>query len=137
MWNVLDEGTRFQLASHISKERYIEDARRAFQKAKNNGRHHRPKYVITDGLPSYIRAVKKEFAPTVTKIKHIHNVGMWDKVNNNVLERLHGTVREQNKVQRGLKKEDAQIINGQRIYYNFIRPHQALGGATPSQVAGG
>ncbi len=136
LWNAMDEGTRYQLSEYISKEKYIEDARKAFQKAKNNGRHHRPKYIITDGLPSYIRAIKKEFAPSVTRIKHIHNVGIKDQVNNNVLERLHGTVRERNKVQRGLKKVDTQIINGQRIYYNFIRPHQALGGATPSQVAG-
>lgn len=53
LWNTIDEGARFQLASHISKERYIEDARNAFQKAKNNGRHRKPKYIISDGLPSY------------------------------------------------------------------------------------
>lgn len=136
VWNSMDDGTRYQLAEHISKERGIIDARNAFKKAKNNDRHHRPKCIITDGLPSYIRAVKKEFAPTVNRVKHIHNVGIRDRVNNNVMERLHGTHRERNKVQRGLKKEDTLIIPGQRIYYNFIKPHQSLGGATPSQVAG-
>ncbi len=136
LWNALDEGTRFQLAGHISKEKYIEDARKAFQKAKNNGRHHRPKYIVTDGMHAYKRAIKKEFAPSATGVKHINNVGIKDQVNNNALERLNGTVREREKIIRGLKKEDTPILKGQRIFYNYIRPHQSLGGATPSQIAG-
>jgi len=56
--------------------------------------------------------------------------------NNNIIERLHWTIRERNKVQRGLKKEETPIIEGLRIYYNFIRPHESLGGKTPAEVAG-
>lgn len=37
---------------------------------------------------------------------------------------------------RGLKKEDTPITRGFQIYYNFIRPHQALNGKTPAQKAG-
>jgi len=39
---------------------------------------------------------------------------------------------------RGFKsKNTAQaLISGFRTYYNFIRPHTALNGSTPSQVAG-
>jgi hypothetical protein len=29
-----------------------------------------------------------------------------------------------------------QIAEGQRILYNFVKPHQALEGKTPAQVAG-
>ena len=38
---------------------------------------------------------------------------------------------------RGLDSEDlAQtIIDGDRIYYNFICPHMALNGLTPAEVA--
>ena len=55
----------------------------------------------------------------------------------NMVERLHGTIRQRNKVMRGLGDETtAQIMmNGMRIYYNFIRPHTALDGKTPAQVA--
>lgn len=28
------------------------------------------------------------------------------------------------------------LIEGLRIYYNFIRPHMALNGKTPAEVAG-
>jgi len=57
-------------------------------------------------------------------------------VNNNRIERFHGTVRERNKVMRAIKKPDSTIIEGQRIYYNHIRPHMALEGKTPAEVAG-
>ena len=54
-----------------------------------------------------------------------------------MVERLHGTIRQRNKVMRGLdNKQTAQtMLDGMRIYYNFLRPHSALGGKTPAQKA--
>ncbi|MGQ9642181.1 MAG: hypothetical protein ACUVUF_08740 [Candidatus Bathycorpusculaceae bacterium] len=37
---------------------------------------------------------------------------------------------------RGLKKEESDILEGLRIYYNFIRPHMALNGMTPAENGG-
>jgi len=39
---------------------------------------------------------------------------------------------------RGLKDEPTArtIIDGFRIYYNFIRPHMALKGKTPAEACG-
>lgn len=37
------------------------------------------------------------------------------------------------KVQRGWKAHKSAIAEGQRIYYNFIKPHQALNGKTPAE----
>jgi hypothetical protein len=39
---------------------------------------------------------------------------------------------------KGLKDEPTArtIIDGFRIYYNFIRPHMALNGKTPAEMAG-
>jgi len=48
----MDEGTRFQLASVISRGGKIEDGRRAFRMAKQIGKM-KPKFVITDGLGVY------------------------------------------------------------------------------------
>jgi len=45
-------------------------------------------------------------------------------------------IREITKTQRGLKKEDTPIIDGERIYYNYIRPNQALDGKTPAEMGG-
>jgi hypothetical protein len=48
----------------------------------------------------------------------------------------HGTIRQREKTMRGLKVEDTPIVDGNRIYYNFIKPHEALEGKTPSEKAG-
>jgi transposase-like protein len=60
-----------------------------------------------------------------------------DSTNNNLVERLNGTVREREKVMRGFKKEESaqQILEGFRAYYNFIRKHQSLNGKTPAETA--
>jgi transposase-like protein len=134
LWNVMDEETRFLLASVISKERRVEDARRAFKTAKQSAKG-KPKYVVTDGLQAYYKAFNKEFYDHHQSVKHIRNVGFRDKTNNNLIERLHGTVREREKVMRALKKSQTPIIDGKRIYYNFIRPHQSLGSNTPAEMA--
>jgi hypothetical protein len=39
-------------------------------------------------------------------------------------------------VQRGWKSKKSQIAEGQRIYYNFVKPHMALEGKTPAQNSG-
>ncbi|MDI6904516.1 MAG: integrase core domain-containing protein [Candidatus Bathyarchaeia archaeon] len=61
-----------------------------------------------------------------------------DPVNNNIVERLQGTIRERDKVMRGMDGEitGQDLINGLRIYYNFIRPHMSLNGKTPAEEAG-
>jgi len=42
------------------------------------------------------------------RVKHVRNVGFKDKVNNNIIERFHGTIRERNKVLRAMKKRELQ-----------------------------
>ena len=36
----------------------------------------------------------------------------------------------------GRKVETTPIIEGHRLYYNFIKPHEVLDGKTPSEEAG-
>src|SRR5215212_5078967 len=55
---------------------------------------------------------------------------------NNRVERLNGTLRERVKVQRGWKSHKSAIAEGQRIQYNFVKPHLALEGDTPAKKAG-
>ena len=40
------------------------------------------------------------------------------------------------KVMRVLRTLESATLDGQRIYYDHIRPHQGLNGKTPAQVAG-
>jgi transposase-like protein len=136
LWNVMDEKTRFQLASVVSTERRVRDARMVFQKAKKNAGGRKPKFIVTDGLPAYRHAVNKEFTTNTSETEHLWNVGITHHPNNNHVERLHGTIRQREKVMRGVKIDSTPIIEGHRLYYNFIKPHEALDGRTPSEEAG-
>jgi len=37
---------------------------------------------------------------------------------------------------RGVKNSNTPIVEGHRLYYNFIKPHESLEGKTPSEEAG-
>ena len=140
LWNVMDEFTRFHLASVISKERKTENARKAFQVAKKRSHNDKPRCVVTDGLQSYNKAINKEFHTVKKETIHIGNTGIRGKCYkdakfyNNIVERLNGTVRDRNKTQRGLEKQDSVFIKGHQLYYNFIRPHEGLNGYTPRSL---
>ena len=56
--------------------------------------------------------------------------------NNNRIERLNGTLRKRVKVHHGWKTVKTQLAEGQRIQYNFVKPHMALEGKTPANAAG-
>jgi hypothetical protein len=57
-------------------------------------------------------------------------------MNNNKMERLNGEIRDREKVMRGLKKEDTPILKGYQLFHNYLRPHEALKGKTPSEACG-
>ena len=134
----MDEETRFMLVSTISKKRNVQDARKVFQKAKETAKS-KPEYIVSDGLPAYIKAFKKEFFTLKNpRTKHIRKPRFIDHANNNIVERLNGTVREREKVMRGMKNDITaeELVNGFRTYYNFVRPHQSLDGKTPAEASG-
>lgn len=56
--------------------------------------------------------------------------------NNNKMERFNGELRDREKVMRSLKTPDPPIISAIQIYPNYVRPHMALEGKTPAELAG-
>ena len=83
-------------------------------------------------LRSYKKAFNSEFYDHHQSCHHIADVALQESLNN-VLERMHGSIREREKVMRGIKVEDTPIIPMNQIYYNFIRPHSALDGKDASR----
>jgi putative transposase len=133
LWNVMDKDTRFLLASKVSENRDANGAIAAFQEAIRNANGNLPIAVNTDAHKSYKEGVSKALA----SVEHVSKCGVnKPHANNNRIERLNGTLRERVKVQRGWKSKKSQIAEGQRIHYNFVKPHQALDGKTPAQNAG-
>jgi transposase-like protein len=136
LWNVMDRKTRFLLASKVSKHRDVGGAVRAFMEARKNAGESQPEKVFTDGLDKYKEGIAFGFSGA-QKPEHIAKMGVGKPhANNNRVERLNGTLRERVKVQRGWKSMKSKLAEGQRLHYNFVKPHMALEGQTPADSAG-
>jgi putative transposase len=136
LWNLMDDTTRFWISSKISQRREIADARAVFQDQKQ--KTGKPKAIIHDGLPSYNEAFQREYYTKKNpRVKNIRSISVRNEGLNSRLERLNGTMRDREKVMRGMhSKESAQkIIEAMRIHYNYCREHSNLG-TTPAEQAG-
>lgn len=133
-WDIIDEGTRFLLASHLSKSRTTLDAatimRRAWQRADKA-----PKFIISDQLAAYNDGIELVFG---AHSKHIQAKGLTHEINTNIIERFHSTIKSRTKVLRGFKTAGTaeQLLDGFLLHYNFFRPHMSLKDKTPAEVAG-
>jgi putative transposase len=136
LWNLMDDTTRFWISSKISQRREVADARAVFQDAKDKSTM--PKAIIHDGLPSYNEAYQKEYYTLKNpRVKNIRSISVRNEGLNSRVERLNGTMRDREKVMRGMHSaESAQkIIEAMRIHYNYCREHSKLG-TTPAEQAG-
>lgn len=133
---IMDDETRYWIAQEVAESKHKHDARRIFQMAKKvTGT--KPMTLITDGLPAYHDAYKKEFWTLRNpRTEHIRHIKIRGDHNNNKMERLNGEIRDREKVTRGLKKEDTPILKGYQIFHNFIREHEGLDGKTPAEACG-
>jgi hypothetical protein len=135
LWNVMDRKTRFLLASKVSRSRDVSGAASAFMEAIKNAGDSQPEKIFNDGPDKYKEGISFEFSGQ-SKPEHVARMGVGKPhANNNRVERLNGTLRERVKVRRGWKSYQTPIAEGQRIAYNFVKPHMALEGQTSSQAA--
>lgn len=109
LWNTLDARTIFQLVSMIAEMRDMQDAKRTFKKSKEMARK-KPHLVITDGLPTYKSAFDSEFCDHYKSCMHIADVALHSAMNNAVERMRHGSIREREKVTRGLKKHEHALL---------------------------
>ena len=135
LWNVMDAKTRFILAAYITHERDLKAATKVMKMARELAANP-PETIRTDRLPAYPRAIKIAFGKG--NIEHIQTDGIAAVVNNNLSERLQGTIKERNKVLRGFKRPASaqQYLDGWVLDYNYFRPHHALGKVRPASKAG-
>lgn len=135
LFNVMDAKSRFQLSAYLSKERTTRAAATALAMARERA-NNAPKEVRTDGLRSYREAVPRPF-PT-SEVRHVVSKGIRAEINNNLSERLQGTVRDRDKTLRGLKHPDTgqNYLDGLVVHYNYFRPHGGLDGKKPAEGAG-
>jgi transposase-like protein len=134
---MMDDETRFWIAYEVAESKQKHDARSLFYESMKVA-DKTPATLITDGLQSYHVAFKKVYSwrRTDKKPEHIREITLRGTVHNNKMERMNGEIRDREKVMRGLKIEDTPILKGYRLYHNYIRPHEALNGKTPADLAG-
>lgn len=134
LWNVMDKETRYVLAARLSRHRNKAAAIKIMEKAMAAAEEP-PKTVTTDGLEAYVEAVETVFPKST---KHIKGAGILSEVNNNLAERLQGTVRSRTKTQRGLETEltGQDFVDGYVLDYNFFKKHEALQNRVPAEAAG-
>jgi transposase-like protein len=136
LFALMDDETRFWIAQEVAESKYKHDARTLFQLGmKVAGK--KPLTLITDGLPAYHQAYKSEFfTATTPRTRHIRHITIRGDRNNNKMERFNGEIRDREKTMRGLKTKETSIISGYQLFHNYIRPHEALDGKTPSEACG-
>ena len=133
LWNVMDASTRYALAVHLSPNRDTRAAIAVMRKAMAAA-DAPPKSITTDKLGSYTGAITQVFPDT----EHIQSEGIRAELNNNLSERLQGTIKDRNKTLRGLDglESGQRYFDGWAINYNLFREHEGIKGQTPSEMAG-
>ena len=135
---MMDDETRFWIAQEVADTKRKHNPTKLFFQSMRKA-DKVPATLITDGLQGYHRAWKFVYAWRTTPYKtpeHIRGITLKGKIHNNKMERMNGELRDREKVMRGLKTTDTPILKGYQIYHNFVRPHEALKGKTPADLAG-
>ncbi len=137
-WEMIDEDTRFMVSSHLSNTRTFQDTVAIFKKGVEQSKV-RPRAVFVDGCNAYKGAFNKVFYTMRkdTRPELVQRVGIRARETNNIVERLHGTLKDRTRCMRGLKAYASTklLLEGWSVHYNCVRPHQSLGGKTPAQAA--
>lgn len=136
LFAMMDDETRFWIAQEVADTKFKHDARNLLRMSKElMGK--KPMTFITDGLPAYNEAYRKEFWTLRNpRTEHIRHIKLRGDIHNNKMERLNGEIRDREKTMRGLKKVDTEILRGYQLYHNYVRPHEALDGKTPADLCG-
>ncbi|MGA2385722.1 MAG: DDE-type integrase/transposase/recombinase [Candidatus Bathyarchaeia archaeon] len=135
---MIDEDTKFMVASHISNTRTFENTVAIFKKGFQQSKV-KPRAVFVDGCNAYQAAFNNVFYTMRkdTRPELVQRVGIRARETNNVVERLHGTLKDRTRCMRGLHSYESTklLLEGWSVHYNCVRPHQTLGGETPAQAA--
>src|SRR5271157_310632 len=98
---MIDEDTRFLVASHLSETRTLEDTIAVFRQAVETAKS-RPQALFVDGSMQYDAAFNRVFYSRykVSKVELVKRIGIRSRETNNIVERLHETVKERTRPMR-------------------------------------
>ena len=129
-FDVIDEKTRYLLASRLAQSRTIKEAALVMNEAKRKAGKS-PKRIITDKLAAYIDGIELVFGADT---EHIQSKPFTDVNSTNIIERFHGTLKDRTKVVRGFKNmTTAELLtDAWLVHYNFFKEHETLDNTPPA-----
>ena len=136
----IDTKTRYMVSSEFARKRDFKEINKVVSRAKKKTNGSILIYT-TDGFNVYEKVIKRNAGYLNLKkglIKHNQVTQLKGEGFNHKIERLHNSVRHRIKTFRGFHgsvDSANSIMKGFEIHYNFIRPHLALKGKTPSELA--
>ena len=130
LWFVIDSETRFVIGFHLSPHRDSPQAVSLLHEAKKHGT---PNSVVSDRYSAYKVPVK-----SILDVKHIRVQSFKDDISNNLIECFNKQFKAWYKTKNGFSSFNSanNLISMFVFFFNFVRPHSALNGLTPAQVAG-
>jgi len=137
-WDIIDERTRYLIATHLSRTRGSAKAKSVFRQARKVS-DVVPRVIRTDKLKDYESAIRSAFQSVYgAKPAHLTSEGFMSPTNINLIERFHGTIKQRTKVMRAFKRPVwASIgLDGYVVHYNFLQEHSHLDMTPPAVVAG-
>lgn len=132
IWFIIDSETRFVLGFHLSPYRDSNQAFTLFNSVRHLGTINS---LVSDRYAAYKQACKSVLGD---EVKHIRVQSFKDDISNNLIESFHHQFKAWYKTKQGFNSYDSanNLISMFIFFYNFVRPHSALNGLTPAQVAG-
>lgn len=135
MYDIIDDDTRFLLATRMTFARTTHDAEMLMKEAqKKAGKS--PKVVVTDRNSSYLDSIELTFGADTDHIQS--RPFTTDTHSTQKIERWHETLKERTKVMKGLKTLETaiQFVDCFLVHYNYFRGNEALDNKTPAEEAG-
>ena len=132
LWNILDSRSRYLLASSLRARRDTATFKKVLSEVI--AQVGSPRQFVSDYLGSY-----KEGLPQVDpSIRHLGGRKYHDKGRGNLVERANKSLRRRIKMaeQYSNPQKADILLNGSRVHYNLVRPHEALQNRTPGEKAG-
>ena len=131
LWFVVDSETRFIIGYHLTPHR---DSPQAFSVLSQAAKSGSPDAIVSDRYSAYKVPAKSIFP----NAKHIRVQSFKDDISNNLIESFNHQFKAWYKTKQGFSSFDSanNLISMFVFFFNFVRPHSALNGLTPAQVAG-
>jgi len=131
IWFIIDSETRFVIGFHLSPHRDSPQAVSVLNEASCLGK---PGAIVSDRYSAYKVPVKS----LLPGVRHIRVESFKDDVSNNLIECFNKQFKAWYKTKQGFSSFDSanNLIAMFVFFFNFVRPHSALNGLTPAQVAG-